>query len=161
MAVRDRTGSLVGASSVTGDDESVAAMRQCPKARPSLALECSCQLRPRGTRSATRSLRRWILALCLAVALQGPQGVAIAQTSAPATASCTVAAAANAPAAQPCLATLIMKDIASGTYGFNGLELAAAQANDATYANLLKTCGPSGTGCSGGGVILIYMTVAT
>lgn len=150
MAIRDRTRGPVDASSITGDDERVAAMRQRQKERKSLTIMCPFNMRLRVTHSA-RSLGRWTLALCLAAALQGWQAVAIAQSSPapPATAGCTFAAAANAPAAQPCLATLITNDIAAGTYGFNRLELAAAQANDAAYANLLKTCGASGTGCSG------------
>jgi uncharacterized protein YhjY with autotransporter beta-barrel domain len=45
----------------------------------------------------------------------------------------------------PCLTTLVTDP----AFAFNGLELAAAQADDAAYANLLKVCGPTGSGCTG------------
>lgn len=64
-------------------------------------------------------------------------------------AACTAASSAGELAAQPCLTTLVTDDINSGVYKFTALDLASAEANDATYAGLLKTCGPTGRGCSG------------
>jgi uncharacterized protein with beta-barrel porin domain len=43
---------------------------------------------------------------------------------------------------------------ANGEFKFNGLEFAAAQANDAAYANLLKVCTPPATGCTGAKQVL-------
>jgi uncharacterized protein with beta-barrel porin domain len=65
--------------------------------------------------------------------------------SAPGNPTCTVAVAGEGVPA-PCLGTLVATDSA---FNFNGLELAAAQADDAAYSNLLKICGPAGGGCSG------------
>jgi uncharacterized protein YhjY with autotransporter beta-barrel domain len=87
----------------------------------------------------------WILAGAFAIALQGGTRCAMAQGAA----ACTAGAAGAAAAALPCLATLVRDDTASGIYPFNGLELAAAQADDAAYENLLNACGPTGAGCKG------------
>jgi outer membrane autotransporter protein len=45
---------------------------------------------------------------------------------------------------QPCLTTLVEDFSENGTFAFNGLELAAARADDAAYLSLLNSCGAAG-----------------
>jgi uncharacterized protein YhjY with autotransporter beta-barrel domain len=92
-------------------------------------------------------IARWLGAAMVALLVQGWHCVAVAQ-SVP-SASCVAATAGAGGAAPPCLTALVSGDSASGIYAFTGLELAAAEADDAAYANLLKLCGPGGGGCSG------------
>lgn len=92
-------------------------------------------------RSSSHAVVRTLATLALAWVLQAGASVAYA--------ACTAAGSAGELAAQPCLTTLVQTDIATGTYSFNSLELASAEANDAAYANLLKICGPAGRGCAG------------
>jgi hypothetical protein len=91
-----------------------------------------------------------VRALILAFLMIGWDVAAIAQTSpspAPAAQGCTQAGSAVDANAQPCLATLVTTFTANKTYAFNGLELAAAQADDAAYSNLLRICSGA-AGCS-------------
>jgi len=104
----------------------------------------------RRTRSAEPT--RVLSGLFLAFAFQAWHGVT-AQTTAPnpppsSSQGCTLAGSIGDPYAQPCLATLVETFTEKHIYAFNGLELAAAEADDAAYASLLRICtGPSG--CSG------------
>lgn len=91
-------------------------------------------------------LARWLGAVILLVS-QTWHGIAVAQSVSPA--ACAAAATSSEGAPPPCLTTLVTADSASGIYAFNGLELAAAQADDAAYSNLLKVCGPTGSSCNG------------
>jgi uncharacterized protein with beta-barrel porin domain len=86
----------------------------------------------------------WLVSVCGALLLQAWPGSAWAQTNPNGGTACA-AAVNDAVVLGPCLATLVTDK----TFGFNGLELAAAQADDAAYSSLLKTCGPSGAGCTG------------
>lgn len=104
-----------------------------------------------GTLAALRRLSanaamRAVAILALAWVLQAGASVAYA--------ACTAAGSADELAAQPCLTTLVQTDIASGIYAFTPLDLASAEANDAAWATLLKTCGPSGSGCTGSQLLL-------
>src|SRR5580658_4135311 len=101
--------------------------------------------------SRTRTLylgkrSRWLAGAVASLLLQAWHGSALAQTAPGANGggACTITVA-DAVALGPCLATLVNDKV----FNFNGLELAAAQADDAAYANLLKVCGPSGSGCAG------------
>jgi uncharacterized protein with beta-barrel porin domain len=89
---------------------------------------------------------RWLAGAVASLLLQAWHGSALAQTAPGANGggACTITVA-DAVALGPCLATLVNDKV----FNFNGLELAAAQADDAAYANLLKVCGPSGSGCAG------------
>ena len=98
--------------------------------------------------SLTRAAAFW-LATLISIVLPGWHSVVRAQAAPPPSSGCTRAVAAAAAAAAPCLTTLVITDNATGVFGFNGLELAAAEADDSAYAALLKTCGPSGAGCTG------------
>jgi len=49
---------------------------------------------------------------------------------------CNQAASANEVVAQPCLTQLV----STSRYAFNGLEIAAAEADDAAYASLIPVC---------------------
>ncbi len=92
-------------------------------------------------RLSADSAVRTLALLALAWGLQAGASVAYAV--------CSAASSVGELAAEPCLTTLVQTDIASGIYAFNSLELASAEANDAAWASLLKTCGPIGKGCSG------------
>jgi outer membrane lipase/esterase len=83
--------------------------------------------------------RHWMRALALVLLVQAWHSTAVAQ----APPGCT--RVGNEGAAQPCLTTLV----SSGIFGFNGLEIAAARADDTAFASLLGICGATGAGCSG------------
>jgi uncharacterized protein YhjY with autotransporter beta-barrel domain len=88
----------------------------------------------------------WLAGAAMALLLLIDCGRAQAQTAPnPNGGGACTAAVGDALVLGPCLATLVNDK----TFGFNGLELAAAQADDAAYANLLKVCGPGGSGCTG------------
>jgi uncharacterized protein YhjY with autotransporter beta-barrel domain len=96
----------------------------------------------------TRGVRRGLSLACGALLLQIVGASAWAQT-APAPnggSGCTIGVAGDGAVPAPCLTTLVTTDNA---FNFNGLELAAAQADDAAYVSLLKLCGLTGSGCSG------------
>ncbi len=92
------------------------------------------------------SLPSWALTLAFLVHAWPTAG--LAQTAPGGTPTCTAAGSIGNPNAQPCLATLVTTFTENGKYTFNGLELAAAQADDAAYANLLAIC-TSAAGCHG------------
>lgn len=96
----------------------------------------------RRARSHLRA-HRCLYGLLAAMLLQGlHSNSAVAQTT------CTRAGAIGDPNAQPCLFTLTT---APGPYAYNALEIAAARADDAAYANLLPVCGAGAAagGCTG------------
>lgn len=105
-------------------------------------------LRRRFRRSLRGAVSR-LLALTLAAIAHGWPALAIAQ-SAPsgAPAACTAASSAGELNAQPCLTTLVTTFTNEGRYDYNGLEMAAARADDAAYASLLPIC-TSAAGCRG------------
>jgi hypothetical protein len=74
-------------------------------------------------------------------------GTARSQTSGPSS-GCIPSATADVTSPQPCLTTLVEDFTRSNTFAFNGLELAAAQADDAAFLSLLHSCGAAGK-CAG------------
>jgi len=95
-----------------------------------------------------RKVTRWILPVALA--LCGPAMVSAQTTapSAPSVPACTAAASEKAPNGAPCLATLVETFTQDHIFTFSGLDLAAAEADDAAYASLLRTCTGAAT-CHG------------
>lgn len=91
--------------------------------------------------------RRCVLWAALALMIHCVPGTARSQTSV-SSSGCTPSATADVTSPQPCLTTLVEDFSRSNTFAFNGLELAAAQADDAAFVSLLHTCGAAGK-CTG------------
>jgi outer membrane lipase/esterase len=85
-------------------------------------------------------MRQCLSWVALALIMHFLPGTAHSQTCSP--------AAAAAGANLPCLTTLVETFTADNIFQFNGLELAAAQADDAAYATLLRGCAATGS-CKG------------
>lgn len=84
-----------------------------------------------------------ILWVALAVMIHCVPGTARSQTSV-SSSGCTASATADVTTPQPCLTTLVEDFTRTNTFAFDGLELAAAQADDAAFESLLHSCGAAG-----------------
>src|SRR5271154_1345202 len=82
----------------------------------------------------TKRIRQCISWIALSLLIHLLPGTAHSQ------ATCSPSAGVAAPSAQPCLTTLVETFTVDNIFAFNGLELAAAQADDAAFASLQKGC---------------------
>ena len=96
-----------------------------------------------------KRVSRWISAACLTLCILFVQGPVRAQsTPSPSVPACTAAADSSAPNGLPCLTTLVQTFTQDKIFLFSGLDLGAAEADDAAYAALLRACTGAAT-CHG------------